>query len=74
MSVTNGSKALRFACECVSAKSGGYSEPWAAIAKNKLLPNGTKEDILNLVAQEPRTISQVADALGLSAPSVYTRP
>ncbi|HZB47086.1 MAG TPA: winged helix-turn-helix domain-containing protein, partial [Pyrinomonadaceae bacterium] len=37
-----------------------------------LLPNGTKEGILNLVAQEPMTISQLAEALRLSAPSVYT--
>ena len=63
---------MRFACECVSSNDGGYSEPWAAIAKNKLLPDGTKEEIMNLVAREPRTISQVAEALGLSAPSVYT--
>jgi DNA-binding transcriptional ArsR family regulator len=35
------------------------------------LPDGTKEGILNLVAQEPRTISQIAEALSLSAPSVY---
>jgi DNA-binding transcriptional ArsR family regulator len=55
----------------VSAKSEGYSEPWAGIAKNRLLPNGRKEDILNLIAEEPKTISQLADALGLSAPTVY---
>ncbi len=72
MIVPEGSKGLRFPCECVSSRRGGYSEPWAGIAKNKLLPDGTKEEILNLVAQEPKTISQVADALGLSAPSVYT--
>lgn len=71
MTVSNGRKGLRFACECVSAQSGGYSEPWAAIAKNKLLPNGTKEDILNLIADEPKTMSQVADALNLSVPSVH---
>ncbi|HWQ52742.1 MAG TPA: winged helix-turn-helix domain-containing protein [Bryobacteraceae bacterium] len=71
MSVMNGRKELRFACECVSGRSGGYSEPWAAIARNKLLSDGTKEDILNLVAQEPRTISQIAAAIGLSAPSVH---
>ena len=41
-------------------------------APNRLLPNGTKEEILNLVAREPRTISQLAEALGLSAPSVHT--
>jgi DNA-binding transcriptional ArsR family regulator len=71
MTVPVGFKGLRFPCECVSSRPGGYSDPWAAIAKNKLLPNGTKEEILNLVAQEPKTISQVAEALGLSAPSVY---
>jgi DNA-binding transcriptional ArsR family regulator len=71
MTVPEGYEGLRFPCECVSSRRGGYSEPWAAVAKNKLLPDGTKEEILNLVAQEPQTISQVADALGLSAPSVY---
>jgi DNA-binding transcriptional ArsR family regulator len=65
-------KRLRFPCECVSGAVGGYSDPWAEIAKRKLLPNGTKEEILNLVATEPKTISQLAAALGLSAPSVYT--
>ena len=71
MTVPEGYKGLRFPCECVSSRRGGYSEPWAAVAKNKLLPDGTKEEILNLLAQEPRTLSQVAGALGLSAPSVY---
>jgi DNA-binding transcriptional ArsR family regulator len=72
MSVPDGLKGLRFACDCVSARRENYSEPWAGIAKNKLLPDGRKEEILNLVAREPMTISQVAEALGLSAPSVYT--
>jgi DNA-binding transcriptional ArsR family regulator len=72
MTVPEGFKGLRFACECVSSRPGGYCEPWATVAKHKLLPDGTKEEILNLVAQEPRTISQVAGALGLSAPSVHT--
>jgi DNA-binding transcriptional ArsR family regulator len=72
MTVPDGFKGLRFPCECVSSRPGGYSEPWAAVAKNKLLPDGTKEEILNLVAQEPRTISQLAEALNLSAPSVHT--
>jgi DNA-binding transcriptional ArsR family regulator len=72
MTVPEGFKGLRFPCECVSSRRGGYSEPWASVAKNKLLPDGTKEEILNLVAQEPRTISQLAEALGLSAPSVHT--
>ena len=65
-------KGLRFPCECVSGLAEGYSDPWADIARYRLLPNGTKEQILNLVAQEPKTISQLAQALELSAPSVHT--
>jgi DNA-binding transcriptional ArsR family regulator len=64
-------KRLRFPCECVSGAAGGYSDPWADVTKRKLLPNGTKEDILNLVAREPKTISQLAEALDLSPPSVH---
>jgi len=72
MAVPDELKGLRFACECVSARGKGYSDPWANIAQNKLLPNGTKEEILNLVAQEPKTISQLAEALRLSPPSIHT--
>jgi DNA-binding transcriptional ArsR family regulator len=72
MAIPDDSKGLRFPCECVSAGSGGYSDPWADITKKKLLPNGTKEEILNLVAREPKTISQLAEALDLSPPSVHT--
>jgi DNA-binding transcriptional ArsR family regulator len=64
-------KRLRFPCECVSSATGGYSDPWAEVAKHKLLPDGTKEDIINLVAREPRTMSQLAEALKLSVPSVH---
>ena len=71
MSVVNG-KGLRFPCECVSALPGGYTDPWADVTKRKLLPNGTKEQIVTLVAQEPKTISQLAQALNLSAPTVHT--
>ncbi len=72
MTVPDGYRGLRFPCECVSAGGGGYSDPWTDITKKKLLPNGTKEEILNLVAREPKTISQLADALDLSPPSVHT--
>jgi DNA-binding transcriptional ArsR family regulator len=71
MTVPEGFKGLCFPCECVSSRRG-RSDPWAAVAKNRLLPDGTKEEILNLVAREPMTISQVAEALGLSAPSIHT--
>ena len=65
-------KGLRFPCECVSGLQGGYSDPWSDITKRKLLPNGTKEQIVTLLAEEPKTISQLAQALNLSAPSVHT--
>ena len=65
-------KGLRFPCECVSAGAGGYSDPWAEITKHKLLPDGTKEEILNVLAQGPKTITQIAETLSLSAPSVHT--
>ena len=72
MAIPKGSKGLLFPCECVSARPGGYSDPWAEITKRKLLPDGTKEEILNIVAREPKTISQLAEALDLSPPSVHT--
>jgi len=63
---------LRFPCECVSNSPGGYTDPWADITKKRLLPNGTKEQIITLVADEPKTLSQLAEALDLSAPTVHT--
>ena len=65
-------KALRVPCECVSGFQSGDTDPWAEVTKRKLLPNGTKEQIVMLLAAEPKTISQLAQALNLSAPSVYT--
>lgn len=72
MSVPAGFRGLRFPCECVSSRSDPYSDPWAEITRNKLMPNGTKEEILNVLAQGPNTITQIAAALGLSAPSVHS--
>lgn len=72
MSVPAGFKGLRFPCECVSSSPDGYSDPWAEITKNKLLSDGTKEQILNVLAQGPKTITQIAEALGLSGPSIHT--
>lgn len=70
MSSADGS-GLRFPCECVSNSPGGYTDPWSDITKRKLLPNGTKEQIVTLVAQEPKTISQLAQALNLRPASVH---
>ena len=72
MTIPRGHTGLHFPCECVSAMNQGYSDPWADITKHKLLPNGTKEQILNLVADEPKTLSQLAQALSLAPPSVHT--
>jgi DNA-binding transcriptional ArsR family regulator len=72
MTLPAGFKELLFPCECVSSRAGGYSDPWAEITKNKLLPNGTKEEILTVLAQGPKTITQIAETLSLSAPSVHT--
>ena len=68
MTVPAGFKGLRFPCECVSSRPSGYSDPWAEITRNKLLPDGTKEEILTVLAQGPNTITQIAEVLDLSAP------
>ncbi len=72
MSIPEGYKGLHFACECVSARNENYSDPWAGVAKNRLIVDGTKEQILNLVAKEPRTISQLAKELKIAPPTVHT--
>ena len=71
MTIPRGFQGLRFPCECVSALDDNYSDPWAEITKRKLLPNGTKEEILNLLADEPKTISQLAQALKIAPASVH---
>jgi DNA-binding transcriptional ArsR family regulator len=72
MTIPRGEKGLHFPCECVSATNESYSDPWAEVTKRKLLPDGTKEEILNLVAERPKTISQLAEALHIAPPSVHT--
>ena len=62
---------LQFPCECVSSREENYSDPWSPISRNRLFSNGTKEEIVNLVAREPMTMSQLAKALDLSVPSVF---
>jgi DNA-binding transcriptional ArsR family regulator len=63
---------LFFACDCISARPENYGDPWAGIAKKRLIVDGTKEKIINLVAHQPRTISQLAKELNMTAPSVHT--
>jgi len=71
MNVSNGNLKLRFPCDCVSGSEDDYGDPWSDVTKNKLFSDGTKELIINLVADEPKTISQLAKATNLSAPSIH---
>jgi transposase-like protein len=71
MNVSDGKFNLLFPCECVSAREENYSDPWSPVSRNRLFTDGTKEHIFNLVADEPKTISQIARALNLSAPSIH---
>jgi len=61
---------LRFACACASAVPIG-AEPWVAIVNQRKLNDGTKELILNAIYDQPRTITQLAELLGISAPAVH---
>src|SRR2546422_52981 len=63
MTIPVGFKGLLFPCECISSRPGGYSDSWAEITKNKLLLDGTKEEILNVLAQGPKTVTQIAETL-----------
>src|SRR5215204_2761620 len=61
---------LRFACSCASAAPVA-GDPWVPIAKQGKLNDGTKERILNSIHRQPRTITQLAQELDLSVPSVH---
>jgi DNA-binding transcriptional ArsR family regulator len=71
MNVSKNTLQLLFPCDCVSGRDENYSDPWSPVTRNKLFADGTKEEILNLVADEPKTISQMAKALELSPPSIH---
>jgi DNA-binding Lrp family transcriptional regulator len=61
---------LRFACACASA-APITEDPWVAIVHQRKLNDGTKELILNAIYRQPRTITQLAELLGISAPAVH---
>ena len=69
--ISDNTSHLHFPCDCVSGVEENYTDPWAAIAKNGLLAGRTKEEIINLIAESPKTISQLAKVLDLSPPSVF---
>ena len=61
---------LRFACACASAAPVA-EDPWVAIVNQRKLNDGTKELILNAIYRQPRTITQLAELLAISAPAVH---
>src|SRR5918997_1513792 len=61
---------LRFACACASGVPT-KSDPWVAIVNQRKLNDGTKELILNAIYRRPRTITQLAELLGISPPAVH---
>jgi DNA-binding transcriptional ArsR family regulator len=63
-------RTLRFACSCASAAPVA-ADPWAAIAKDGKLADGTKELILNALHRRPRSITQLSALLDLSPPAVH---
>lgn len=46
-------------------------DPWASISKQRKLPDGTKELILNAIYRSPRTIAHLAEELHLAQPTVH---
>src|SRR5215217_8064463 len=66
----DGNNRLRFACACATAVPVA-EDPWVAIVNQRKLNDGTKERILNAIYRKPRTITQLAELLGISAPAVH---
>ncbi len=60
---------LKFPCDCISS-TPSCEEPWAAVAKEGMFKDGTKEQILNIVHRQPSTVAQMAKATGLSQPTI----
>src|SRR5215212_489302 len=65
-----GNNRLRFACACATAVPVAQ-DPWVAIVNQRKLNDGTRELILNAIYQQPRTITQLAELLSISAPAVH---
>src|SRR5215212_7102306 len=66
----DGNNRLRFACACATAVPVAQ-DPWVAIVNQRKLNDGTRERILNAIYDQPRTITQLAELLGISAPAVH---
>jgi DNA-binding transcriptional ArsR family regulator len=69
-SAGDGAQVLHFACACASAAPTA-GDPWVAISQQRKINNGTKEAVLNALYLRPRTITQLAQLLDLSPPTVH---
>jgi predicted ArsR family transcriptional regulator len=61
---------LRFACACASAVPVA-ADPWVAVVNQRKLNDGTRELILNAIYRQPRTVTQLAALLDITAPAVH---
>jgi DNA-binding transcriptional ArsR family regulator len=63
-------RTLRFACACASSAPVA-TDPWVAVAQQGKLADGTKERILNALARQPLSLTELAQRLGLSPPAIH---
>ncbi len=61
---------MKFPCDCISSTTA-CEEPWARVAKEGMFKDGTREEILNLLHEKPRTIAQIAKVLKLAQPTIF---
>ncbi len=61
---------VKFPCDCISS-TPACEEPWARVAKEAMFKDGTREEILNLVHDKPRTIAQLAKVTRLAQPTIF---
>jgi DNA-binding transcriptional ArsR family regulator len=62
---------LHFACDCVSFLHRPNRDPWSHISRAGLISSETKEIILNKTYRQPKTVTQLANEIGLSQPAIY---
>ncbi len=61
---------MKFPCDCISS-TPACEEPWARVAKEGMFKDGTREEILNLLHEKPRTIAQLAKTTKLAQPTIF---
>jgi DNA-binding transcriptional ArsR family regulator len=64
-------RVLQFACDCVSFLHRPMRDPWSYVTRAGLISSETKETILNKTYRDPKTVTQLANEIGLSQPAIY---